>query len=185
MKKKKTALVFGLLFVLVLGIVIIILIFRDNTKNVNDVPNNSLNEQANVSDPTEEQRYFFEYNGVKIGINDPSEPILKELGEPLNYFEAPSCAFEGMDKIYSYSSFEFQTYTGEDQDYVYSIMFLDDTVATREGIGLNATLEDVIAVYGSDYEQSFNQYTFSDGNCKLCFLIENDEVVSIEYVLAE
>jgi len=54
-----------------------------------------------------------------------------------------------------------------------------------EILAILETLEDVIAVYGSDYEQSFNQYTFSDGNCKLCFLIENDEVVSIEYVLAE
>ena len=54
------------------------------------------------------------------------------LGEPMHYFEAPSCAFEGMDKIYSYSGFEFTTYTKDNVDYIASIVFLDDTVTTRE-----------------------------------------------------
>ena len=103
----------------------------------------------------------------------------------MHYFEAPSCAFEGMDKIYSYSGFEFTTYTKDNVDYIASIVFLDDTVTTREGITLNATLEDIEAAYGSEYEKSFNRYSYRDGNCVLSFIVENNEVVSVEYALPE
>lgn len=155
---------------------------RENADNT-DVSNNGTGEkqteEQNISE--KEEKYYFEYKGIKIGINDEAAPIIEKLGEPMNYFEAPSCANEGMDKVYSYSGFEFTTYTKNDKDYISSIVFLDDTVTTREGITLNSTLDDMVAAYGSDYVQSYNQYSYSDGNCVLSFIIENGAVASVEY----
>lgn len=125
--------------------------------------------------------YYFETNGVVIQIDAPAAPILEKLGEPMNYFEAKSCAFDGMDKIYSYSGYEFQTYTLDGVDLIFSIRFLDDSVATREGISLNATLADVTKAYGTDYETSTKQIIFKDEASKLTFLMEDDAVVAIEY----
>lgn len=125
--------------------------------------------------------YYFETNGVVIQIDAPAAPILDKLGEPMNYFEAKSCAFDGMDKIYSYSGYEFQTYTLEDVDYVFSIRFLDDSVSTREGISLNASLDDVTKAYGTEYETSTKQVIFKDAGCKLTFLMEADAVAAVEY----
>ena len=152
----------------------------------------SNNEPGNISqtDPTptsvnenEKSKYYFEYNGVDIEVDAAAEPITEALGEPIHYFEAQSCAFEGMDKVYTYSGFDLQTYTKNNNDYVFSISFLDDTVTTKEGIGLSATLDDVTKAYGNDYEISFNQYNYIEDNHKLSFIIEDGEVVSIEYAL--
>lgn len=130
---------------------------------------------------SEPSGYYFETNGVVIQIDAPAAPILEKLGEPMNYFEAKSCAFDGMDKIYSYSGYEFQTYTLEDVDYVFSIRFLDDSVSTREGISLNASLEDVTKAYGAEYETSTKQVIFKDTGCKLTFLMADDAVAAVEY----
>lgn len=166
--------------VLVAGVATILLLGRKS----NDIPGNETNAQTQTGNSTanEDAGYVFEYKGVKIAVEAPSDAILKALGEPMNYFEAPSCAFEGMDKIYTYSGFEFQTYTEGDKDYIASVRFLDDSITTPEGIGLNASLDDVIAAYGDNYRQSFSQYTYTKGKCNLRFIIENNEVVSVEYV---
>jgi len=155
----------------------------DSSNNAADNNNENGGNDKEQDAPKERTGYFFEYKGVQIGINDEAASILEALGEPMHYFEAPSCAFEGMDKIYSYSGFEFTTYTKDNVDYIASIVFLDDTVTTREGITLNASLEDIEAAYGNDYEKSFNRYSYSDGNCVLSFIVENNEVVSVEYAL--
>ncbi|AGC68648.1 hypothetical protein Cst_c16640 [Thermoclostridium stercorarium subsp. stercorarium DSM 8532] len=193
MKKNKTPFIIAAAVLIAVGIAVLVFINQGNgNENIGDknVSSNA-DENGDVKDTGEtgqnngnigeRKGYYFEYKGVEIGINDEAAPIIEALGEPMNYFEAPSCAFEGMDKIYSYSGFEFTTYTKDGKDYIASLVFLDDTVTTREGITLNATLDDVIATYGSDYEQSFSKYSYSDGNCVLSFIIENGEVVSVEY----
>lgn len=182
MKKSKSVWIMAAVLVIALGIVSIVLLNRDND-NVDSDVNNNQSGDTDRHDSQNKEGYYFEYNGIQIGINDEAAPILEKFGEPMTYFEAPSCAFEGMDKIYSYSGFEFVTYTKDDKDYISSVVFLDDMVTTREGIGLNASLEEVISVYGKDYEKSFEQYSYSDGNCVLSFLLENDEVVSVEYAM--
>lgn len=65
-------------------------------------------------------------------MNEKAAPILEKLGEPMEYFEAESCAFEGLDKIYTYSGFELHTYEMKGTDYVASVMFLDDSVSTKK-----------------------------------------------------
>ena len=179
---------------LVIAVAATVIILNNNQEN-NDPSNSNITDShgehlndtgkdASGGDTTSEKEiYYFEYKDVKIGINNEAAPILEALGEPMNYFEAPSCAFEGMDKIYSYSSFEFTTYTKDDKDYISSIIFLDDTVETREGIALNASLEEIINAYGNEYEKSFEQYSYTDGNCIISFILENNEVVSIEYAM--
>ncbi len=163
--------------ILVAGVAAVLLLNGNNK----DTPGNNTNPQTGDPTAQEEAGYYFENKGVKIAVEAPSAPILEALGEPTNYFEAPSCAFVGMDKIYTYGGFEFQTYTESEKDYIATIHFLDDSITTPEGIGLNASLEDVIAAYGSDYQQSFSQYTYTKGRCNLSFIIENNEVVSVEY----
>ena len=67
-------------------------------------------------------------------------------------------------------------------DSVASISFLDDSVKTQEGIYLYSSLDDMIDAYGDDYEESLGLYTYVQGDSELAFLVDNDEVVSIEYI---
>lgn len=178
-KKKNYIGIAVLLLVVFAGILFIIIKNSGKENNTGETENTGKPDTTESS--MEKAGYYFEFNGVEVGVDDPAESIIKALGEPIHYFEAQSCAFEGMDKIYTYSGFEFQTYTKDDKDYIYSVSFLDDSVATREGIALGASFEDVKKIYGENYENSFNQYSFTYNNCKLSFIIENGEVISIEY----
>jgi len=190
MKNRKVIVIITVLALVAVGAVVAAFSLDSNKGNIDNAnagdngggsKNHTGGNRQNGGVTQEKEGYYFEYKGIKIGINDEAAPILEALGEPMHYFEAPSCAFEGMDKIYSYSGFEFTTYTKNNKDYIASLFFLDDTVTTREGITLNATLDDIVAAYGSDYEQNFNEYSYSDGNCVLSFILENGKVVSVEY----
>ncbi len=141
--------------------------------------NPTVSEPANNS----KSKYYFDYKDVKIYINDEADPILDKLGEPMSYFESPSCAFQGMDRIYSYSGFDIYTYTDAEDgpEYIFTVAFMSDAVSTVEGISIGDKVDKVVSQYGEDYKASSNQYVYSDQNTKLSFLIENGEVTAIEY----
>ena len=87
--------------------------------------------------------YVFTVDGTTIAMNAEVAPILEKLGKEKNYFESASCAFEGLDKEYTYNGFVLKTYPLNDVDYVASITLQDDTVATPEGIAIGSELADV------------------------------------------
>lgn len=129
-------------------------------------------------------KYVFNYYGTKIAISDEAAPIISAIGEPLNYFEAPSCAFEGIDKTYTYVDVVIITYPDGSTDRISTIRLTADTVSTAEGIAIGSTLDDIVAAYGDGYVQDVNSYTYTDGGTKLMFVLENDAVSSITYALA-
>lgn len=126
--------------------------------------------------------YSFVYEDVAINIDALAEPIIEKLGEPASYFEAASCAFEGLDKMYTYSSVEIDTYPDEEgKDRISSIIFKDDMVETQEGVSLFETKEDMIKAYGDKYTDENGVLVYSKDGMKLCFILEGDEIISIEY----
>jgi len=129
-----------------------------------------------------EPGFVFEAKGVTIAMNAKVEPIISKLGEPQNYFEADSCAIEGKEKVYTYNGFEIHTYEIGGVDYVLSVVFLDDSVSTKEGLYLYSDLDSMLKAYGENYTKNNNQYTYTSGKSQLNFIVENDEVASIEYM---
>ena len=125
--------------------------------------------------------YSFEADGVSMMVDGPSDEIIKSLGEPLSYYEVASCAFEGLDKMYSYGSFELVTYTDEEVDYISEISLKDDSVTTVEGIYIGSDRASVIEAYGEDYTLDADSYIYVKGNSKLTFVITDDEVKAIRY----
>ena len=125
--------------------------------------------------------FLFQTGDITIRLGHKASPIIEALGEPLNYFEAPSCAFEGIDRIYYFKGFELFTFPVNGEDFILSINLTDDSVTTFEGIYLGMSLDRVVAAYGEDYTQNFGQYTYTRGDSTLSFLIENSEVVVIIY----
>lgn len=126
--------------------------------------------------------FAFKSNDILISIDDVYENVLNQLGEPMKYFEAPSCAYQGLDKTYYYNGFEVTTYTDEKEvDHIASVLLVDDTVTTQEGIYIGSSVEDIIDAYGSDYEEATGQYTYIKGDSELQFIIKDDAVASIMY----
>ena len=125
--------------------------------------------------------YVFIYKGVTIEMDADAAPIVEQLGEPDSYFEAPSCAFEGIDKMYTYGGLELDTYPTEDKDYISSIIFKDDTLTTVEGIGIGDSVSSLEAAYGTQWTDEDGMMVYEKDGMKLCFIIEEDSIISVEY----
>ncbi len=137
---------------------------------------------ATATPAAEDQGFVFTVKGTTIAMHAEAAPILAALGTPKEYFEAESCAFQGMERSYVFSGFKVTTYELDKVDHVASVLILDDSVATPEGVFMNATLAEVVKAYGDKYEQNLGLYKYASAKMTLSFLIEDDHVTSIEYV---
>ena len=129
--------------------------------------------------------YSFFVGETEIFPGDEADVILASLGEPKAYDESPSCAFEGLDKVYTYSGFEIQTYTEGGKDYIYMITLTNDMVETLEGISIGDAKSDVIAKYGDGYTSVGENIKYEANNCTLQFMFRDGKVSSIKYVINE
>lgn len=126
--------------------------------------------------------YLFKSGDLTISVDQDMSEVLAGLGEPDTYFEAPSCAFNGLDKIYTYSHFIIYTYPNGDKDYVSSVVLMDDFAETPEGICIGSSLSDVVKAYGTEYTETKGAYTYVKEGMNLLFLYDEEEyVTSIQY----
>ena len=155
---------------------------QKTSENSNDNNADSKNKDSKNEDEDVEGNFAFKSSDVVITIDDEAEVILNKLGEPMKYFEAPSCAYQGLDKTYYYNGFEVTTYTDKGKDYIANILLVDDSVTTDEGIYIGSSKDDVVNAYGSEYVESTGQYSYSKGDSELQFIFENNLVISILYI---
>lgn len=118
-----------------------------------------------------------------IRMDQNIQEVLDTMGEPLGVFEAPSCAFDGIDRIFSFPGLQIHTYPLDESDFIHTISIRDDSIMTQNGIYLGNSLDNVLAAYGDNYQQEFGMFTFTKGVTTLQFLIEYDMVVAITYGL--
>lgn len=132
---------------------------------------------STVSETSSTDAGKFTYQNYSFTLAEDIDSALTTLGEPVDYFEAPSCAFDGLDKIFYYSSVELRTYPVGDVDFLSEILLKDDTVTTAEGSYIGISVEEMLKKQGDEYTQDGNQYTFSHGDSHLIFIADSDGVV--------
>lgn len=132
---------------------------------------------------TVSKNYSYSFNGATITLDGNFDAPYATLGAENDYFEAPSCAFDGMDKIYYYSGVEVRTYPQGDEDFVSAVLLKDDTVTTAEGAYVGMAMSEVLEKHGSDYTQEASAYVYMSGESSLTFIAENDAVIAITYGL--
>lgn len=135
-----------------------------------------------VPAPEAGSKLVFAYRGCPLPMNSEFAPLLDYIGEADSYFEAASCAFDGLDKTYTYGDVEIITYPDGDVDHISSIRLLSDAVATPEGVTIGSSRDEVAAAYGEDCEALGDQYTCEDGDTMLNILFQDDKVISVEYI---
>ena len=126
-------------------------------------------------------KYTFVYKGTNIVMKGEAAPICEALGDAKSYTEETSCAFDGLDKNYTYTSFIMTTYPDGDKDRVNSVTLLDDTVSTVDGICIGDSKEKVEEVYGADCFNGVNAYIMAEGDAQLTVILDGDKVSSIQY----
>lgn len=136
---------------------------------------------SSVTNEAAEDAYFFTSKGVRFTANMNCADVVAALGDPTSYYEAPSCAFDGMEKTYNYSNFEIGTYEDGELDRIAIILIRNDLVTTEEGVAVGDSADKVTSIYGAADESSDRVLTYKKGEMKLYFFVENGKVTSIEY----
>ena len=144
---------------------------------------NTADEKETASPVGEEVGFTFKIRDSIIKMDQNMSEVKEMLGEPLKVFEEPSCAFDGIDRVFSYPGIQIHTYPKGDDDFVHTISLSDDSVKTMQGIYLGSSLNEVLDAYGNDYEMEFDVYTYTDDSTTLSFFIEDDMVMAITYKL--
>lgn len=124
--------------------------------------------------------FTFTSGSTVIEMNADASAVVDELGDADDYFESESCAFEGLDKVYTYPGFQLNTYPVDDKDYVLSVVFMDDTVSTDEGISIGSTKDDVTEAYGDPSSESSTQMVYEKGDTELTIGLDGDSVSTLE-----
>ena len=147
-------------------------------------PDSSSAQPAETSAVQESGSYVFQSAGTDIAIDANMADVLAALGESQSYFEAASCAFDGLDKTYTYSGFIITTRPDGEEDFVNSILLTDDSVTTPEGAYIGCTLDQVTAAYGAAEPSETGVLAYTKGSTTLNFILKDDVVASIEYLPA-
>ena len=125
--------------------------------------------------------YVFVSGSSSIPVDAEWEAISEALGEPLNYYEAASCAFGDLDKVWTYNGFTVDTYQLDGVDYVYDVNLTSDAISTPEGVSIGDSADKVKEVYGEPESEDSSQIIYRSGNMKLLFILEGGKVKSIQY----
>lgn len=126
---------------------------------------------------------FVTAKGTVVSVNEDMAELLATDGDYLSYFEAESCAFNGLDKTYTYAGFVISTRPEGEKDYINSILLTDDSVTTPEGVYIGSTRAAVTAAYGEGDAVGAG-LSYTKGDCVLSFIFDGDTVISIEYLPA-
>jgi hypothetical protein len=128
------------------------------------------------------------YRNVDIQIGAKADEVIEQLGNDYSYSESESCAYQGKDKIYEYPDIEIYTYPKNNVDYILSVVFLNDTVETKEKITIGASTEDIIKAYGKDNliflgAEGYENINYEKGDSKIMMLMREGEIYYLEYTL--
>lgn len=169
------------IIIIIIAIVAIVVINKNKTEVTTNEETQSIENESTQPESATTNEYTFTVNGNKIAINE--EMSTEKFGEESNVYEVPSCAFEGNDKIYEYEGYEVETYEDGGTERIYSIYFTDTKQTTTEGVCVSDSYDKMIETYGEEFENDGTQYTYTKDNTCLEFIVENDVITSIKYVL--
>lgn len=128
------------------------------------------------------QGYYFKNAGVSVTMDSAAKNFISKAGKPLKTEVKKSCAYKGKDRTYQYKNFILKTYSNSDKgaEYIQSIIFLNKKVSTKEGIKIGSKESLVTKKYGKATPK-FGVYTYTKGNTKLQFEIEDGTVKNVRY----
>lgn len=135
-----------------------------------------------ASSPAQSYSLVFDSNGVKVRPYDLADGVLNSLGKPSNTFEAPSCAYQGVDKFYTYGGFELTVNNIDGADHVSIVTIKDDTVSIPQGVKIGDTQDAMIQKMGTNYRECGGIYDFIEDTTTLEIVVKDGKVAQILYL---
>ncbi len=137
------------------------------------------NGTAGTNGDAQPEGYSYTLANVKLVPGADFKP--SELPEADSVYQVPSCAIEGTDNVYNYTTVEITAFDDGTGEIIYSIYIIDPNTPTDEGLYLGDALEQVNSLYGTDRTENGNELVYKKGKTMLVLIMENDTVSSIEY----
>lgn len=128
-----------------------------------------------------EKGFAFTIGEVALTPGEAFDP--EALPEADSTFEIESCAGQGTDTVYSYPEAEVTVFDDGNKGVIYSIYVLDPNTATREGLFLGDSQEQVDVTYGTNCVVEDCELIYTRANTELRIMVEDDAVTAIEYRL--
>ncbi|MBQ7320804.1 MAG: hypothetical protein IJW99_01780 [Clostridia bacterium] len=140
--------------------------------------------EAEVTHETQRvEEWSLNVNGKElyVGMDMP-----KDLGEPTSYFEAASCAIQGLDKDYTYGSILVKTEDDGKTERIVGLTILDDGAATTMGVTIGDSRDKVVGAHSTPKSESETALVYAAGVGVIAkFLLRDGVVTSITYTLGE
>ena len=127
--------------------------------------------------------FYLELTTGNIFLDSEIETAIEILGEPLTIHETPSCAFDGMDRIFTFDDLYIHTYPVGDKNLIQVIRFRTDNITTGEGFRLGYTFDTVTEILGNDYTRDFDMVVFTKENTSLVFSLQDNIIMHMFYEL--
>ena len=120
--------------------------------------------------------------GLSVTLGGEARTELEKCGEALSVTEAPSCIYDGVDRVCAYDGYTVTTSSdSEGNDTVSSVEIVSSDASLAGGVTAGSDIADVISVYGDDYTESFGLYTFEGDGVTLTVASDGGTVTSIAF----
>jgi hypothetical protein len=137
--------------------------------------------------------FIFVYNEKTIYLGEYAENILTQLGSAIDFYEyREGCAADvtSVVKKYTYEKFDITTYVKDenDRERIQAVNFYENGICTPESLYIGNTFEDMISIYGTDYQEQLGFakiYSYSKEGTVLSFGIKNEMIIDILYEVAD
>ena len=138
-----------------------------------------------------ESDLVFAVESSEFPLNSDVAPLLEAFGKDYDLTTAPSCVYDGEDKVFDYSFASIFTYPTDGKDLIDEIYIFGEDYKTNKGIGIGSTLDEIKAQYGDGgfLVDSTYFYVLSGDvedlkSPKLYFDLSEDKVIGISYYAA-
>lgn len=136
------------------------------------------------TEPNPEQADVFSFTFQGVNLTPGAAFVADAMPKPDSTYEIPSCAFEGVDTVYSYAALEVTACGPVGQQQIYSVFLVDVNTPTAEGLYMGDTKDMAVALYGSGYTENGTEWVYTKGGTTLHLLFQGDTIISIEYRMA-
>ena len=133
----------------------------------------------------EEEAYYFETDSVSIRMGEDADTLNAYLDQAQNVYELPLCGMVGKQITYDLGHYELDVIKTEEYCKIYSVVFKDDIITTKEGCYIGDSEENVIGTYGEPDERDEYSIEYIKGSSRLVFILEDGYVRSIQYFSTE
>lgn len=132
---------------------------------------------TNTVNPPAAESLGVTVKGKKILLNTKISDSTSALGNTTDYSEAPSCNYDGLDKVFTYGDVSIYTYPHASGDLINEIEVNDASVSTDKGIApIGKTLAEIKGVYGEPTSTEGDTYKYKSGNSYTYFYVDGDVV---------